>query len=263
MTIFSSKNLFLITELVKNDFKIRYQQNVLGYFWSLIKPASMFFIMLIVFTQVIKVGANNANFTYYLLVGIMVWNYFSEGSIYGMRSMVDNGHLIKKINLNRYNLVISSIISSTINYLLSLIIILIIISVTIGWQWVLNIHYILIYSILITIIVSIASFVLSVLYARYRDIQAIWELCLQIGFYSTPIVYQYSAVPHRFSFILYSPIAIVIFKMRQAILGREIINDISIYSTITIISCAIILLILLIISLLLFKSLSKHLAEKI
>lgn len=263
MAIINQTNLFLITELVKNDFKIRYQQNVLGYLWSLIKPASMFFIMLIVFTQIIKIGQNDHNFPYYLLIGIMIWNYFSEASIYGMRSMVDNGHLIKKVNLARQNLVISSIISSTINYVLSLIIILIIIGFNVGWGWIYNIHLVMLYSLLILMLISSIAFILSVLYAQYRDVQAIWELFLQIGFYATPIIYQYQAIPKRFSFILYNPIALIIFKMRQAILGNAIIKDLPIYNSFTIGITIISITVGLLLSMRIFKMLSRDLAEKI
>ncbi|MEO8784746.1 MAG: ABC transporter permease, partial [Candidatus Saccharimonadales bacterium] len=56
--IFSKRNRALLAELVRTDFKIRYQNSVLGYSWSLLRPLFMFVILYVVFVKFLKVGGH-------------------------------------------------------------------------------------------------------------------------------------------------------------------------------------------------------------
>ena len=38
MNFFSQKNRILLKELIKTDFKLRYQGSFIGYLWSILKP---------------------------------------------------------------------------------------------------------------------------------------------------------------------------------------------------------------------------------
>ena len=44
-----NKNIILLKELVKTDFKLRYQGSVMGYVWSVLKPLMLFAVMYVVF----------------------------------------------------------------------------------------------------------------------------------------------------------------------------------------------------------------------
>ena len=57
-------SLILLKELVRSDFKLRYQGSVLGYVWSLLKPLFLFVILYFVFVEVFKVsgGINSPTF---------------------------------------------------------------------------------------------------------------------------------------------------------------------------------------------------------
>ena len=52
---------------------------------------------------------------------------------------------------------------------------------------------------------------LSVLYVRYRDVQPIWEVALQLMFWGTPIIYTIESVPEDFQeLIMMNPLAVLI-----------------------------------------------------
>ena len=76
--IFSKKNRALLRELVVTDFKLRYQGSVLGYTWSLLRPLLLFLILYIVFVKFLRLGEGVPHFPVYLLLGIVLWNFFSE-----------------------------------------------------------------------------------------------------------------------------------------------------------------------------------------
>ncbi|HET7673033.1 MAG TPA: hypothetical protein VFK11_00780, partial [Candidatus Saccharimonadales bacterium] len=46
----------LLKQMVKTDFKLRYQGSILGYTWSLLRPLLLFLILFIVFAKFLKLG---------------------------------------------------------------------------------------------------------------------------------------------------------------------------------------------------------------
>lgn len=88
----------LLRQLVVTDFKLRYQGSTLGYLWSLLRPLALFVILYIVFAKFLKIGDSIPNYPVYLLVGIVIWNYFAEVTGGSVGAIVGRGDLIRKIN---------------------------------------------------------------------------------------------------------------------------------------------------------------------
>jgi ABC-2 type transport system permease protein len=103
--IFSRRNRILLRELVVTDFKLRYQGSVLGYAWSLLKPLFLFAIMYVVFGVIVKLGSIE-HYSVYLLLGIVLWTFFSEATSQGMSSITSRGDIIRKINFPKYIIVL-------------------------------------------------------------------------------------------------------------------------------------------------------------
>src|SRR5665213_419782 len=121
--IFSKQNRALLSELVRTDFKLRYQGSALGYAWSLLRPLLLFVILYFVFVKVLKSGGNIPHFPVYLLLGIVIWNFFVEMTVQSLGSIVGRGDLIRKIRIPRWIIVFSSSLSAVINLLLNLVVV--------------------------------------------------------------------------------------------------------------------------------------------
>src|SRR5665213_4417064 len=119
----TKQNRALVSELVRTDFKLRYQGSVLGYAWSLLRPLLLFIILYLVFVKFLKIGAGVPHYPVYLLLGIVLWSFFVEVTSQGLGSIVGRGDLIRKIRIPRWIIVISSSLSAVINLLLNLVII--------------------------------------------------------------------------------------------------------------------------------------------
>ena len=182
------------------DFKLRYQGSVLGYLWSLLKPLMLFAILYVVFVKFFKLGTAIEHYPVYLLLGIVMWTFFTEATSQGMAAIVGRGDLIRKINFPKYIIVISGTISALINLLLNLIVVFFFMIFNgVGLHLTLLLLPI---NILELYILALAiAFLLSAIYVKYRDISHIWEVVLQGAFYATPILYPVSMV------VAFSPIA--------------------------------------------------------
>lgn len=86
---------FLVKQLVSRDFKVKYKASALGVFWSFLNPLLTMTVYMVVFSTVFT--SNIEHFPAYLISGIVLFNFFSESSSLGLRAMVDNAALIKKI----------------------------------------------------------------------------------------------------------------------------------------------------------------------
>lgn len=193
--VFSKQNRALLAELVRTDFKLRYQGSVLGYAWSLLRPLLLFIILYVVFVKFLKFGAGVPHFPVYLLLGIVIWNFFNEMTVQSLGSIVGRGDLIRKIRIPRWIIVLSSSISALINLLLNLLVIVVFMAV----NHVDVTHTILWLPLILAEVYLFAlglSFFLAAAFVKFRDINYIWEVILQAGFYLTPILYPLSRIPN-------------------------------------------------------------------
>ena len=207
---------------MRTDFKLRYQGSVLGYAWSLLRPLLIFVILYVVFVKFLKVGANTPHYAQYLLFGIVIWNYFTEMTMQSLGSIVGRGDLIRKIRIPRWIIVISSSLSATINLLLNLVIIGVF--MIIGHVKPSN-EVILLPLLLIEVYLFALglAFFLSAAFVKYRDISYIWEVCLQAGFYLTPILYPLSRITNVTfqKLILLNPIAQALQDARYILITKQ------------------------------------------
>ncbi|MGY4893772.1 MAG: ABC transporter permease [Candidatus Saccharimonadota bacterium] len=222
--IFSKRNRVLLRELVITDFKLRYQGSMLGYVWSLLKPLMLFVIMYIVFVNFLRFGEGIEHFAVSLLLGIVLWTFFTESTSQGMQAIVARGDLIRKINFPKYIIVISGTISALINLVLNLLVVFVFMifdGVDFGWESLTFPLYVLgIYVFSLSI-----AFLLSAAYVKYRDISHIWDVALQALFYATPIIYPLQLVVEKSLFaaqiLILSPIATLFQGARASLVGHE------------------------------------------
>jgi len=206
----------LIWTIAWGDFKWRYKNSILGYFWSLLEPLIMFIILYIVFSNLMKVQVEY--YQLFLLLGIIMWNFFVKATNLGLNAIVGKPSLIQRVYFPRDVLVISGVITAMLQSLFeSLVFIIFMIYFAIPMTWTLiYLPYILTIYFILALGVALA---ISALNVYYRDIQFIWIVVLQAGFFITPILYPLSIFPPSLQAIFrLNPIAQIIVTARDVIL---------------------------------------------
>lgn len=263
----SKQNRALLSELVRTDFKLRYQGSILGYAWSLLRPLFMFIILYVVFVEVLKAGGDIPHFPIYLLLGVLLWNFFSEMTTQSLGSIVGRGDLIRKIRIPRWMIVFSSSISAVISLLLNLVVF----TVFLVFNKVEITPLLLLLPLLLVEIYIFAlgiSLFLSAAFVKYRDITYIWEVIMQAGFYLTPILYGMALIPSVLlqKIVLLNPMAQAIQDARYVAVTQsdQVITISRIFNGGWYMYIPFIIVILVFISgLLYFKKESKYFAENI
>jgi ABC-2 type transport system permease protein len=257
-------SIILLKQLVQTDFKLRYQGSALGYMWTLLRPLAIFTTLFIVFDKFLKIGAAIPNYSVYLLLGILLWSYFTEVTNNGITSIAGKGDLIRKINFPKYVIVLAGSFSALINLFINFIV-LTVFMVLVGVD--VSPAIFLLPLVLLQLFVFSLSlgFLLSALYVKFRDISYIWEVLLQAAFYATPILYPLTLVPEVAAKILIlNPMAQIIQDARYLLVTQETITIDQLYGThlIRLVPYGIVLLFCLF-SVYYFRKQSKFFAEEV
>jgi ABC-2 type transport system permease protein len=263
MRYLNKRNRAILREMITTDFKVRYQGSVLGYFWSVLKPMFLFAILFVVFTYVFKVGDSIEHFAVYLLLGVVMWNFFTEATVVGASSIVAHGDLLRKISIPRYLVVVSTSISALINLVLSLVVVVVfalINKVPITWEWLL---LPIIFAELFLFSLAIAFF-LSAAYVKFRDVSYIWEIILQAGFYASAVLFPLQLVGEKWQGLFFiNPLVQMMQDARHAMVSDQSITIWSAVSFPYLLVPFAIIAVVVVVAKLYFKKQSEFFAENV
>ncbi len=211
---------FLLSELVKRDFKKKYKRSYLGALWSLISPLLSLLVMRLVFTHLF--GRGIEHYTTYLFCGNLIFAYFNESSTQGMSSILSNAGIFSKVSVPKLLFLLAKNLQTFINFLLTLSVFFLfcaIDGITFGWHF-----FLLIYPILLLAVFNIGvGAVLASMYVFFRDVQYLWTVFLQLLMYVSAIFYSIDGYPEwaRSLFNL-NPVYLFISYFRKVVIGGQV-----------------------------------------
>lgn len=247
----------LIKKIAVTDLKVRYKNSVLGILWSLLQPMMMFLILWIVFSNIF---ANKGidKYPLYLLLGIIAWGFLDKATGFSLGSIVGKPTLVKKIFFPREVLVISACITAL---MMSAIEFMVFGAFMLAWGVMPTMTIIVFPAVLLIefVLVLGISLAISSLNVRYRDVQWIWPVLMQVGFFLTPIMYSMSIFDGKsyLSALMLNPMGKILDMMRSTLIYDKlpIIADVAYVSIIAIV--------LLIVGILVFRKLEPTFAEEV
>jgi len=206
-------NKDLLWQMIKTDFKMQYNNSVLGVVWILLQPLLNFLILYFIFGFLFSRG--DEYFVLSLILGILIAQYFTDGTSRGLTALVSQSNILLKVNFPRQISIVASSVDNLITMIFSFVIFIIFWlfkPTAITLLWLLIPFYLIIFTILIIGI----SFITSILYVRFRDLQKIWSVLMRILFYASAVFYPVTIIPEKYRFIIFlNPVAVVIHHLRQ------------------------------------------------
>lgn len=262
----SRKDRIILAELTKTDFKLRYQNSVLGYLWAIIRPMLMFGILYIVFAKFLRFGDSIPHYPVYLLTGTVLWNFFTECTSQGMQSLIIRSDLMRKISFPKWIIVVSATTTALINLTINLLVIIIFAlcsGVTPSLAW-LIVPFLIVELYILSLGIAL---LLGSINVKFRDVTSIWEVLTQALFYAIPIIYPLTLVmnvsPLYAKIIMLNPIAQIIQDIRYFLITDETILSWQILPGLAKIVPIVIVTVVFVTGALVFKKKSKYFAEEI
>ncbi|MFY0544184.1 ABC transporter permease [Brevibacillus sp. H7] len=212
--MFKYKDLFF--ELVKKDIKLKYRNSALGVLWSMLNPLLMMVVLSIVFMALFR--NHIPNFPVYVLIGRIIYQFFSESTSFAMDSIYANGQLIRKVYVPKYFFPLSRICSSFVTTVIALVPLVIVMAVTgLPFRWI-NLLFVvpLIYLLVISAGIGL---LLSSINVFFKDMKHFYSILLLIVMYMTPIFYPASIIPDKYMpIILLNPLYPIVEMFRDVVM---------------------------------------------
>jgi ABC-2 type transport system permease protein len=210
----------LTLALAVTDFKLRFFGSALGYLWQLMRPLMLFGVLYVVFSIFLDFGGPEKYYPVALLLGIVLFTFLSEATGGSVRSLVLRENLVRKIEFPRLAVPLSTVLTALFNLSLNLVPVLVFLLASGGtprWTW-LEVPFLV--ALLVVFTLGLAM-LLSALFVRYRDVEPIWDVVLQVTFYATPIFYTLQTVADKSServaqLLMCNPFAAILQQFRYA-----------------------------------------------
>jgi lipopolysaccharide transport system permease protein len=191
----------LVWTLIRTDFKTRYHGTIGGFGWALLKPLAMFLVLLAVFSYVF---ASDPQYKLDLIIGLFLYEFFQESTKAGLLSIRAKGYLLTKAKFPAWIVVVTSASNAVITLALFSAVLIAFLALTGRAPSPLAVALYVAYQLQFLAIVAGFSLAASVLFMRYRDLNQVWEVITQAGFFVAPIIYPLGILPERVHAYLYA-----------------------------------------------------------
>lgn len=212
------KDLTLLYEVTKANFKLQNENTYLGILWYLLGPMLLFGILLFVFTH--RLGSQIEHYSLYVLIGIISWNMFATGVAKGMIVVVNSAPLLKALPIRTELLVLSSIFQIFLSHCFE---ILFFFSLLL-WYGIFPTHILLyVLIVILSLILTIGfAMTLATAYVYLRDVHQIWSVITRAWWFATPIFYAPTPTGLGMKLSLFNPLYYVIHLQREVLIYDRI-----------------------------------------
>jgi len=208
------KSIFgLSLALAQAGFKLKNEGTWLGVFWYLLSPLLTFLLLLLIFTD--RLGGDIPLYPLYLLLGIILFNYFQKISSESVKILRDHERIIKAIHFPKEALIGSVVLKILFSHIFE-VFILIVFLLFFGIPIKTMIFYPLIL-VFLSIFAFGASLILSSLEVFFLDLDQIWGFVSKLVWFGTPIFYAIEGQTKLFTANLFNPMFYIITVARDII----------------------------------------------
>ena len=211
----------LLFRFVRRDIIASYQQTILGPVWVFLQPLFSTLVYFIFFNRVAKISTDGIPPILFYLPGTIIWSYYADCIASTMNTFQNNAYIFNKVYFPRIIVPLSSILFHSFRTSIQLLLFFVVCSI-----YALNgssVHFSLQILLLPVMILVTAFFglgcglIMSVLTAKYRDLDNITQFLLRLFMFAAPVVYPASLIPQKYKLLFWlNPLTPVIEIFRSS-----------------------------------------------
>ena len=191
----------LLRVLISKTIKTRYKRSALGILWTLLNPLITMLVLTVAFSAMMRSAV--PSYPVYLLIGLVVWNLFSQSTAYAMGTYIGAGGLLKRAHMPPTVFAVACVGNCLINFFFSLVP-LGIMMLWLGHPFYATWWFVPIAVFLVATFSLGAALFVSTLGIFFSDVVEMYQIVLQAWFFLTPIIYPPELLPAQYGWLLWA-----------------------------------------------------------
>lgn len=189
-------------DLVLNDFRSRYLNNLMGGVWAFVQPVITILIYWFVFT----IGFHSAPigevpYVLWIITGMIPWFFISEGLLTATNSIIEKDFLVKKVVFTVQMLPaikVATAFAMQVVFIFIMVLVFLFYGYSPQWSWI-QVFYYLFSAIPLVLGISLIS---SSIIVFFRDLGHIVAMIVQFSFWLTPIMWPITMAGASYAWVL-------------------------------------------------------------
>ncbi len=211
----------LLYTFADRDIRLRYRQTVLGVVWVVLQPLIAAGIFTFVFGTVAHLSSDGKPYMVFAFGALTGWNFFSGILTRASGCLVGNANLVSRVFFPRLILPLSVIPAALLDFIVALGMFAALL-VVYGVAPTAALVTLPFWMLLLGAGALGAGLVAAALMVRYRDVQYVLPVAVQLLLYASPVAYAASRVPDNWRALYYlNPLVAAIEGLRWSLLGTE------------------------------------------
>lgn len=188
----------LIKLLVSRDLTSRYKRSFLGVWWTLLNPLLTMTVLWVIFANFFRFEIpGDTPYVVYLLTGILLITFFSQGVTATGSSIVNSASILSKVYVPAEVFAVSAAVAALVNFTISLIPLFAIQLITqVGIPW--TVVLVPIPALALLLLVAGLGLLVAAGAVFFYDVLDLTNVVTQLIGYLTPTFYPISIVPDQF-----------------------------------------------------------------
>ena len=183
----------LLYFLTKRELQIRYKQSFFGISWAVLQPLVLAFIFALVFGLFVKTPTEGLPVAVFMVAGLVPWLFFSQSVMLGANSLVLDADLISKVYFPRIAIPVAKALSLIIDLVIAFFVV-IVVGLIYGETISSNVYLLPAFVLLGLVTTFAISSLAAAVNVKYRDVQLVMPMLVQVLFFITPVFYPGSVI---------------------------------------------------------------------
>lgn len=182
-----------LRELTTRNLKVKYQNSLLGFLWTLANPILVIGVLVMVFTMVIRLPLER--YWAFLVSGYFVWNFMQSVLNAGTYTLAEHAHISRNAPLPPEIVLLAAILSRVVEFVCELVLVTVVLVLAHHGGFPASLLWLPLLLVLQVALALGLQLPLATLAVFFRDVQHALPVALMALFYASPIIYPLDMVP--------------------------------------------------------------------
>jgi len=197
----------LILMFFIRDFTTTYKQTILGPLWHIVNPLCSTVVYAFAFGNVAGIGTDGIPKLLFYYGGTILWSFFSTSLNTASGIFLNNAAVFGKVYFPRLAVPIATTFSAVLKMLIQFAMLMVFLAYyLLRGSPVRPGPMVLLFPVMVLWLAALGTgcgMIFSALTTKYRDLNHVLTLAMQLAMFVTPVVYPLSQIPQRFRLFFY------------------------------------------------------------